>query len=184
MDVGRARGEPVRYRINHYTRVYVSERFYFQRGQTVSVQLVQDGETQGLYVVHGVVLVRERLVLRAEAQVHEPADLVVEHLSRAERRRAGAHGAGVGLRVDRGRPGALALARGELVAGGVPLVRAAAEVAEVEERALYLDDPAEDRDGHDKRVAAALRAVAVPVGHHAHLLKEGPKGSSVIHPSP
>ena len=40
---------------------------------------MQDGETQGLYVVHGVVLVRERLVLRAEAQVHEPADLVVEH---------------------------------------------------------------------------------------------------------
>ena len=109
-------------------------------------------------------------MFRAETEVYEPAHLVVEHLPRAERGRACAHDTGLGLRVDARRLGGAALARGELVPGGVPLVRAAAEVAEVEVHALDLDDAAKDRDGHDEGVAGALGAVAAAVGHHAHFL--------------
>ena len=136
----------------------ISECFYFNSGNSVAIELVQDREPERLEVVHSRLLVRQRSVLGAESHIVHTAEPGVEHGPVGDGGRASADEAQPAP-FGQGRWLLSSVTHEELVPCRLPLVDTCAQDTEVETRAVHFDNAAHCRDPDDIFVARALGAV-------------------------
>ena len=153
----------------------ISECFYFNSGNTIAIELVQDREPERLEVVHSRLLVRQRSVLGAESHIVHTAEPVVEHGPVGDGGRAFADVAQPTPFVQGLKP-LSSMTHEELVPCRLPLVDTCAQDTEVETCPVHFDKPAHRRDRDDIHVARTLGAVTGAVRHHAHFVGEGELG--------